>query len=78
MAVLRTRLNRRTLLAVGAGGLGLALASRVAGAASLAPGAVRTMRPAPRPGAAVVCGLCGDASHTMLGGPHGLAAPKRR
>ena len=78
MAALRTRLNRRSLLAMGAGGIGLALVSRVAGTVNLAPGAARTMRPAPRSGSAAICGLCGDASHAMLGGPHGLAVARRR
>jgi hypothetical protein len=78
MAVLRTRLNRRALLAVGASGLGVALVARLAGAANLAPGAASSMRPTPGSGSAVICALCGDPSHTMLGGPHGLAAARRR
>lgn len=78
MAALRTRLNRRRLLAAGVGGIGMALVARLAGVANLAPGAAGTMRPASRSGSATVCALCGDPSHTMLGGPHGLAARRSR
>jgi hypothetical protein len=79
MAILRARLSRRTVLGLGTTGVGLALlAGATCGARAVARSVAPGMRPGARAGSGTICALCGEASHAMLGGPHGLAARRRR